>query len=164
MRRSWLILLVFAMAGVAVFFAGRGVGQHVCARSLARPTDDLDWLRLEFQLNDAELERVRQLHEGYLPKCHEYCAQIAARKRELQALLAADAADLAAIEQKLVEIGAWRAKCQAAMLQHFRHVSQAMPPEQGRRYLAQMQHLTLGAHEQIERSMSGDAPHPHGHH
>ena len=29
-----------------------------------------------------------------------------------------------------------------------------MPPEQGKRYLAEMQRLTLGAHEQIEQSMS----------
>ncbi len=40
------------------------------------------------------------------------------------------------------------------MLAHFYEVSQAMPPEQGRRYLAEMQRLTLGFHEQIENTMS----------
>jgi hypothetical protein len=49
------------------------------------------------------------------------------------------------------------------MLQHFREVSQVMPPEQGRRYLAEMQRLTLGFHEQIERTMSPAATDPHGH-
>jgi hypothetical protein len=39
-----------------------------------------------------------------------------------------------------------------------------MPPEQGHRYLAEMQHLTLGLHEQtIEPSMSESAGHEHRH-
>jgi hypothetical protein len=50
------------------------------------------------------------------------------------------------------------------MLGHFYEVSQAMPPEQGRRYLAEMQRLTLGFHEQIENTMSPDSSSPHGHH
>jgi hypothetical protein len=49
------------------------------------------------------------------------------------------------------------------MLQHFINVSQAMPPEQGRRYLAEMQKLTLGFHEEIEQSMSKSAGDMHGH-
>ena len=40
----------------------------------------------------------------------------------------------------------------------------AAPPEQGRRYLAEMQRLTLGFHEQIEQSMSQSPAHEHGHH
>jgi hypothetical protein len=39
-----------------------------------------------------------------------------------------------------------------------------MPPEAGRRYLAEMQRLTLGFHEQTESSMSGAAGHEHHHH
>ena len=49
------------------------------------------------------------------------------------------------------------------MLQHFTEVSQTMPPEQGRRYLAEMQRLTLGLHEQTESSMSGPMDHEHHH-
>ena len=42
--------------------------------------------------------------------------------------------------------------------------ARAMPPEAGRRYLAEMQRLTLGFHEQIEQSMSHPVDHAHGHH
>jgi hypothetical protein len=38
-----------------------------------------------------------------------------------------------------------------------------MPPEQGRRYLAEMQKLTLGDHGQMEQSMSGATGHEHQH-
>ena len=67
------------------------------------------------------------------------------------------------MQVKLAEIAGLRAQCQAQMLQHFATVSQAMPPEQGRRYLAEMQKITLGTHEQTEQSMSGDTGHEHHH-
>lgn len=163
MHRPFLILVIMLLAGAAAFFGGRRLVAYWCAQHMARPTDDLDWLRLEFRLNDAELAGVRQLHDGYLPKCREFCERIDARKRELQALLVSPTTATAAVEQKLLEVGMVRAQCQAAMLQHFREVSQIMPPEQGRRYLAEMQRLTLGFHEQIERTMSPVATDPHGH-
>ena len=58
MRRPLLILVVMLLAGVAAFFGGQRLVAYWCAKHMARPTDDLDWLRLEFRLNDAELGRV----------------------------------------------------------------------------------------------------------
>jgi hypothetical protein len=151
------------VAGVLVFLGGQRVATQCCARMAAQPGDDLDWLRQEFRLSAADLERVRQLHEGYLPKCREFCARIDHSKQELHELIDAGTNGPTIIEQKLVEIGTLRAQCQAAMLRHFQEVSQAMPPEQGRRYLTEMQRLTLGFHEQVEHAMS-PASSPHGHH
>jgi hypothetical protein len=164
MRRPLFMLAAMLLAGAMVFISGYHFTARWCATHVARPTDDLDWLRLEFRLTDTELARVRQLHEGYLPICRGYCERIAARKQELQPVLSAGTNAVAVIEKKLMEIGALRAQCQSAMLQHFREVSAVMPPEQGRRYLAEMQRLTLGFHDQIERSMSPDSSESHGHH
>lgn len=163
MRRSLLILVVMILAGATTFFGGQRLVANWCAKHMARPTDDLDWLRLEFQLSEAELARVRQLHDGYLPICREFCERIDTRKRELQVLLVSPTNAPTVVEQKLIEVGTARAHCQAAMLRHFQEVSQVMPPDQGQRYLAEMQRLTLGFHEQIERSMSPAATNPHGH-
>jgi hypothetical protein len=164
MRRSLLILLAMLLAGAAILGSSYLLAWRICARELAGSGDDLAWLRREFRLSDAEMQRVRQLHEGYLPKCHENCALIAAKKKELQAALDRAQGMTPEAQQKLAEAAALRAKCQANMLEHFYEVSQAMPPEQGRRYLAEMQRLTLGFHEQIENTMSTDASSPHGHH
>ena len=79
MRRSLLILAVTLLAGVAAFFTGERLAAHWCLEHAVRPTDDLEWLRLEFGLTDADLARVRQLHEGYLPRCHAFCAAFHAR-------------------------------------------------------------------------------------
>lgn len=163
MKRSLLILIVALAAGVIVFAASYQFSQRLCVKQIARSGDDLEWLRQEFQLGDDELAKVRTLHEGYLPKCAEMCRQIAAKKREVETALAGTTKLTDAAQQKLSELGALRAQCQTQMLQHFAEVSQAMPPEQGRRYLAEMQRVTLGTHEQIERSMSDPAGQAHGH-
>ena len=127
----------------------------------AQPKDDIAWLREEFHLNDAEMAHIRQLHEGYMPKCAEMCAKIAAKKRELESALGDGTNITVEAQAKLNEVAELRARCQRQMLQHFVTVSQAMPPEQGQRYLAEMKRLTLGFHEQTEQSMSGKTSFEH---
>lgn len=167
MTRRSLIIVVLALAACAVLFTGSYlIAQRLCAKHLNNAADDLAWLRQEFRLGDAEMIRVRELHEGYMPKCAEMCKEIAAKKHELETALAGATNVTTTAEQKLSELGALRAQCQTQMLRHFVEVSQAMPPEQGRRYLTEMQRHTLGFHEQIEQSMAQpkSTHHEHGHH
>ena len=163
MNRSLVILLGALALGAAIFAGSYFASQRATMMCCASPTDDLSWLRTEFHLSDAEMTRIRELHEGYLPKCAEMCAKIAAKKAELAAVLGNGTNITAEAQTKLNELAVLRAQCQAEMLQHFAAVSQAMPPEQGRRYLAEMQKLTLGTTEQMEQSMSGDTGHEHPH-
>jgi small-conductance mechanosensitive channel len=161
MNRS-LIMLLGALALAAAVFAGSYfVSQRACVTTMTRSADDLSWLRDEFHLSDTEMARVRQLHEGYMPQCAKMCALIAAKNTEVQTALGGGTNVTAQAQRKLTELGELRAQCQAQMLRHFIEVSQAMPPEQGRRYLAEMKKLTLGFHEEIEQSMSDHAGH-HG--
>jgi len=159
MNRSLVILLGALALGAMIFAGSYSASKRVCL--LATSADDLSWLRTEFHLSDADMARVRQLHEGYKPKCAEICMRIAAKKAEVQAALADGTNVTATAQQKLIELGELRGQCQAQMLQHFIAVSQAMPPEQGRRYLAEMKRLTLGFHEVIEQSMTPAAGHEH---
>ena len=154
MSRSLVIVLGALALGAAVFAGSYFAGQRACVAGMTRSADDLSWLRDEFHLSDADMVRIRQLHEGYMPQCKKMCALLAAKKSEVQAALADGTNVTAAAQQKLIELGELRAQCQAQMLRHFIAVSQAMPPEQGRRYLAEMQRLTLGFHEEIEQSMT----------
>ena len=162
--RSPINVVLALIVGLALFIGSYMVAQRICAKQMTNATDDLDWLRQEFRLGDAEMTRVRELHEGYMPKCAAMCKEIAAKKRELETALSGVTNVTLTAEQKLSELGALRSQCQTQMLRHFAEVSQAMPPEQGRRYLAEMQRLTLGFHEQIEQSMSHPVEHQHGEH
>src|SRR5215471_13104328 len=162
MQRSTRIVVVSIAVGLVVAGLAYFCAMRLSARNIARD-DDLAWLRREFHLTDAEMNRIRQLHEGYLPKCGEMGAKIAAKRHEVENALANNTQGTDLAEQKLVELGALRAQCQAQMLRHFQEVSRAMPPEQGKRYLEEMQRLTLGSHEQIEKSMGAAPPSGHGH-
>jgi small-conductance mechanosensitive channel len=163
MSRSLVILFGALALGVAIFAGSYLVSQRATVLCCAKPADDLDWLRTEFHLSDAAMAHVRELHEGYLPKCAEMCAKIAEKKGELADMVGNGTNITAEAQTKINEIAALRAQCQAQMLQHFVTVSQAMPPEQGRRYLAEMKQLTLGTNELMEQSMTDPAGHEHHH-
>lgn len=162
MKRSLTIIMCVLLAGIALFGSSFFAGRRLCSACYSNSSDSLDWLRQEFHLSDTDMARVRALHEGYMPKCAEMCSQIAAKRQELDQALAGATNVTPAIAQKLKELAVLRSQCQAQMLEHFIQVSQAMPPEQGRRYLAEMERLTITAHEQTEQTMSDHAGHAHG--
>lgn len=162
MKRSLIILICLLLAAAALFGSSFFAGRRLCAACSTNSGDSLDWLRQEFHLSDADMARVRALHEGYMPKCAEMCGRIAAKKKELDQALAGATNVTPELTQKLTELAVLRSQCQAQMLEHFIAVSRAMPPEQGARYLAEMEQLTITAHEQMEQSMSSHAGHVHG--
>lgn len=155
---SLLGRLALALGLAAAVF---GVSYGVASRLRPAPAgDELAWLAHEFGLTETELARVRPLHAGYRPQCEEMCARIAARNRDLAALLQHTAGG-PEVERQLQEIATLRAECQARMLRHFEQVAAALPAAAGARYLAEMQRLTLGLQQRME---SGVAPQGHEHH
>lgn len=164
MKRPLIIAVCVLLAGGALFASSCFLGRRVCALCATRQTDSLDWLRQEFHLSDAEMARIHGLHDDYMPKCAEMCAQIAAKKQELDQALAGatNLSDVA--KQKLTELAVLRSRCQAQMLEHFIEVSRAMPPEEGARYLSEMERLTIDTHEQTEQAMSNHGGPAHGDH
>src|ERR1051325_11393718 len=154
MNRSLVILLAALTLCAGVFAASFFGARHVSMMCVAKSTDDLSWLRDEFHLSDAEMTRIKELHRGYMPKCMEMCEKITAKKEEITVALGNGTNVTAEVQTKLIELGELRARCQAQMLDHFVEVSRAMPSEQGARYLAEMKLLTLGAHEDVEQSMT----------
>jgi len=136
MKRSLLILLLGLFVGVATCL---GV-YRACTAShramLNEAAPELAWLKKEFNLSDTEFTRISELHSAYLPQCHRRCQIIAAQNEKLQQLLATNATVTTEIESLLAERANTRAECESAMLKHFWETSRAMPPEQGKRYLA----------------------------
>lgn len=161
-RPSILAALVLLLACGAISIAGYRLAGKL--PQLAGNSDDLEWLRAEFHLGDAEMGRIRKLHEGYLPLCQGYCAQVAAKRMELGKVLGSGTNNTQATEQILQDISTLRARCQAEMLRHFAEISQVMPAGSGQRYLAEMQRLTLGVQEPMEHHMHGQKPSSHGQH
>jgi hypothetical protein len=139
MKKPLLIIvtgLLLAAGSYGGLYLARTAGHSADAPS------ELLWLRNEFSLTDQEFARIRELHEGYRPDCAKMCARIAAVNRDLEQLVMSTNQVTPQITEKLSEISRIRQQCQTQMLKHFYEVSQAMPPDQARRYLAEMQKLT----------------------
>ena len=150
------LLLALLAYGASFHFA---ISRSACCL-LEKPEPELAWLQTEFHLSNAEFTRVQKLHETYEAGCAERCALIDAKNAELAKLLAATNAVSPEIEKALREAAELRADCQKAMLEHFYAVSQTMPPEQGRRYLAWVTERTLGS-EHNSMTHAPTAPHEH---
>jgi len=136
MKKSALIFLLGLFAGTAAFAGFFYLGTAAHRQILRTPQPELAWLKSEFHLTDSEFTNIVRMHEAYLPECARRCARIARQDQQLQQLLAVNSAVTPEIQSLLHERAQTRAECEAEMLKHFLAVSQTMPPEQGRRYLA----------------------------
>jgi len=164
MNRSLAIVLGALALGAALFSGSYVVSQRLCQVCVAQPPGGLDWLRKEFHLNDAEMARIQKLHEDYLTQCNAMCQMVAAKKQEVAAVLNHATNVNSVAKQKLAELAACRAQCQSRMLQYFVDVSQVMPPAEGRRYLAEMQHFALGFQKDDGQPSSEPAGHEQSQH
>ena len=145
MRRALVTLISLLLASLGVFAISYWAARHAGRSWCEWPGDELEWVRREYALKPEEMEKVRALQAAYAPRCRTLCARIAAKNQELAALLEQGAGQPMTVQQKLNDVALLRASCQGDMLRHFQAVSQAMPPEAGRRYLAEMTRLTLGS-------------------
>ena len=126
-----LVLLVVATAAVTYRVSG---DQEVKAAVAKR--DALEWLRVEFGLDETQFRQIKELHEAYSSVCEEHCRQIQLANRERHELNAqpqADPAVLAAAETRLTEL---RRECETAIAAHVRQCAAMMSPAAGQRYLA----------------------------
>jgi hypothetical protein len=160
MKKGGLILLLGLLLGTAAFSGFYYLGMAPCRNMMREPQPELAWLKKEFNLNEAEFARITQLHEAYLPQCGERCRLIAEQNRKLKVLLAKDATVTPEIQNLLMERAKTRAQCEAEMLKHFQEVSRAMPPEQGRRYLAWVEEQTVLGAQAMESRHKADGDHP----
>ncbi len=143
MKRSWLILLGGFFAG---FVAYAAIYHHASSvqRSMEQSTrPELTWLKHEYHLSNDQFNRVVGLHDAYYPRCAQMCRRIDDQNTKVQKLLAATNSITPEIKNALAEAAQLRAECEAAMLEHFYEVSRAMPPDEGKRYLAWVQQETL---------------------
>lgn len=168
MNRLRFVLVLGLLAAVLAYGTGYLWRLHRAGGDSGSALDELGWLKQEFHLSDAEFARVQSLHAAYLPQCRAMCAQVEAINDRLRSLLNATNRVTPEIETALTEAARVRARCQGMMFDHFYEVSRAMPPEQGRRYLAWVQQQTLlptyhGGHATNAGPANADAPAGHRH-
>lgn len=132
-------LLAAVVAYCAVFYSSTASQRQLTTSS----APELSWLKTEFDLSDAEFDRISKLHVAYQPHCKEMCRRIDEQNATLRRLVAASGGMTPEVHSALAEAARLRLECQTAMLTHFCDVSRIMPPEQGKRYLNWVQEKTF---------------------
>jgi hypothetical protein len=138
-----MIFLSGLVAAMLAYFGFYLLGSANSQSFRQSPQPELAWLKEEFHINDGEFARICQMHAEYMSGCAERCRRIDAKNQELKQLLSETNSITPEIEKSLNEAALLRANCQKQMLEHFYKVSQTMPPEQGKRYLAWVQEQTI---------------------
>ena len=132
MKRTFLIFftgLLLALGAFCVGFRAKTTGLP------ASHSDELAWLKTEFQINAQDFDQIARLHAEYKPHCKEMCRRIDQHDKRVRQLLAATNSLTPELESLLREGAQLRAECQRDMLKHFYAVSRQMPPQQAKRYL-----------------------------
>ncbi len=152
-------ILGIGLAGALLAYACVYCAGTASHRALLRnEAPELAWLKREFKLRDDEFARVARLHTAYLPQCQAMCRRIDEQDKQLKQLLAAAPAVTPEIEAALEQAARLRAECHGKMLRHFIAMSRAMPPDQGRRFLAWITERTLLRPERGMGPMGQEAP------
>ncbi len=155
MNRSLIILLGALTLGSALFGSAYALSQRVCRLCDTPPAGSVAWLREEYHLNGNQMARIQKLHEDYMSRCAAMCRMVADKKQAVETALENSTNPGSDAGQKLADLAACRADCQTQVLQYFISVSQIMPPEAGRHYLADM---TKNAFRTADRSPEDNQP------
>ena len=155
--------LFIALAALVVTMAG-SVGYYRAAvapaRDLLRQSGgELERLRQEFRLDEAQFAEVRRVHEEYAPRCEAMCARIAAATEKAATLIRGNTTVTWEVAAAMQERATVEEECRRAMLEHIYEIAGAMKPEQGRRYVEMMKGRVLAS----DRSSSQGATFHHGH-
>ena len=138
--RYWLLFTAigaFAAAVIAFcgihFFATRDLRQMAAA-----PNGQLEWLRLEFHLSDAQFKKIEALQSAYAPVCNEMCRRIMEANSKLDRLVSEKREVTPELEAAIREAGLVQEDCHKQMLAHIYRVSAQMNPADAQNYLRLM--------------------------
>jgi hypothetical protein len=124
---------------------------------LAQPGGELEWLRCEYHLTDAQFARVKQVHGEYAERCDVMCARIAKANAHLNELIEANSKLTPEVQAAFDECMAVQGDCRRALLAHIYAVSAEMSAEDGARYVEMMKSRVIEPGTDDRVAISGAA-------
>jgi hypothetical protein len=133
------IILIGALAiGLLAFYACNFFATRELRDMAQTPNGELQWLRQEFHLSNAQFKKIEALHSAYTPVCNEMCQRIMEANSKLDRLLSENREVTPEVEAAIRETGSVQDDCRRQMLAHIYQVSAQMNPADGQNYLRLM--------------------------
>ena len=159
MKNNLFILVAILLLAVAGFCGYYHFATTGASTMLSRVDGEMEWLRHEFKLTDAQFEKIKELHAAYRPHCEQMCGRIANARARLDHLIDANHRVTPEVESAFKEYSALEEECQQAMLGHIYEVSAAMPPDRSTRYLQMMKEHILNPYNTSHTGLRSDQCH-----
>lgn len=141
-RRTSVAALV--LAAFASFHVGDDLGRWA-SRLRPRP-DDLAWLRQEFGADEGQMRGLAGLQAAYRQRSEALVQAVELASRRVATALDQAGELTPAIRADLSELEAARARSHEGALRHCIEVARILGPEQGPRYLREMERVLIGLH------------------
>ena len=138
MKKSLFILLLALASAVGGYWIYDGCATMPGRAMLAQRGGEMEWLRREYHLTDAQFARIEAKHREYTPKCDLMCGKIAKANARLDQIITVSHRVTPELETALKDSAVVQEECHQAMLGHIYAVSAEMSPEDGARYLQMM--------------------------
>jgi hypothetical protein len=150
--RYWLVfILIGALAvGLIAFYACNFLATRELRAMAQAPNGELQWLRREFHLSDAQFKNIEGLQSAYAPVCDEMCRRIMEANSKVGQLVSDNREVTPELGAAIREAGVVQQDCRRQMLAHIYRVSAQMDPAEGQRYLRMMKSRV------IEPALSSD--------
>ncbi|MEY4484516.1 MAG: hypothetical protein RL693_1968 [Verrucomicrobiota bacterium] len=138
-RGLWILAaaLLAGLAGFAIthwqcceFLTGKTASAHGSSRM-----PELEWLRREFKLTEAQFAKVSELHLAYRPTCESLCMKVMTSHDRVKKLVGSGIEISPELKAALNDHAQLHVECQTAMLKHLYQTAACLSPEQARRYL-----------------------------
>ena len=139
MRKLRLLAVLCGLAALAAGATYYAAATHETRALLSKPGGEMDWLRHEFNLSDAQFAQIKAAHEAYQPRCEQLCGRIANSHEKLRQLMVADKGVTPEVRAALAECAAVELDCRTAMLEHIETVGSFMDPASAARFRRLMQ-------------------------
>ena len=138
--QRWLLVAILTGFGAALgaFFVCEYAATRQMRSMMTASDGELLWLRREFNLTDAQYNRIKLLHEKYSAQCDLMCQRIAEVNARLDALISANREVTPALASTINEASRVQEDCRRAMLAHIYEVGAIMTPSSGARYVDMM--------------------------
>ena len=138
MKKALIVIFVAAVVAFAGYWISYRCATAPAASMLTKPGGEMEWLKCEYHLSDAQFARIQQLHRVYAPTCDLMCGKIAKANGRLDQVISTNRTVTPEVAAAMKECLAAQAECREAMLGHVYAVSAEMSPEDGARYLQMM--------------------------
>lgn len=143
MKKPALLIFFALAAACGVYLAYYTLATRQTRALVSAQDGEMEWVRREFRLSDAQFERVKVLHDAYEPQCMELCRKISEANAALDRLIRTSNGITPEIKAAMARCTAVQLECHQAMLEHIYRVSNCMAPEDALRYRTMMESRIL---------------------